>query len=506
MQYRKAIPRGRRPWNKMTSCSKIDSFSLREARSHDRTVTRKMRFLIAATLMLAVSGPALSQMAQPTIQSYDSDAAGVVAAQPANRPPEVAEPPSAYAQFIDPVNGLSGDDVVRFGLNHNGELAAARQMIVEAQGRLKQAGLRPNPTIEAGYQPAVTSPDNNINFGAELPLELGGRRAARIAVAQRELDVRTSEAADLERNLAAEIRMKYADALAATRNLKLVEELARLSRESHRLISARVDMGKSAPLDQNLVFVEVNRVEAMKLNLEGRAEMTMFELKKIAGMPYTERLRLRGDFSPGKQPVPIDEAINNALALRPDLRVAQAAESLALAQIEQARSEGSADAMLFAGYMRQNMGFGVRGVDRSGALAPVQDVFHYVGFGIKLVLPVRNKNEGNIEAAQAVLQAVRRRREFAQVVIKNEVAAAYARYQRANEALVLYRDRVRDQALRNLDVIQRTYVIGQRSLFDYVTEQRRYVDIETGYTDVLQEFFKSVVEVDRASASPIPSA
>src|SRR5437868_13334613 len=54
---------------------------------------------------------------------------------------------SSYSRFIDPVNGLTADDFVRYALAHNGELAAARQMIADARCRLRQAGLRPNPIV-----------------------------------------------------------------------------------------------------------------------------------------------------------------------------------------------------------------------------------------------------------------------------------------------------------------------------------------------------------------------
>src|SRR5262249_48026041 len=60
-------------------------------------------------------------------------------------PPSQA-PPSA-SRFIDAANGATPDDLVRYALSHNGELAAARQIVAEARGRLRQAGLRPNPTL-----------------------------------------------------------------------------------------------------------------------------------------------------------------------------------------------------------------------------------------------------------------------------------------------------------------------------------------------------------------------
>jgi cobalt-zinc-cadmium efflux system outer membrane protein len=222
-------------------------------------------------------------------------------------------------------------------------------------------------------------------------------------------------------------------------------------------------------------------------------------------MSPDEPLLLRGEFDYNARSSTPERALADALASRADLKAARAAEEFASAQMEQVRTEGKADASLFAGYMRQNMGFGVRGIDDGGALAPVHGIFHYVQVGLKLTLPVRNRNEGNLEAAQAALEAARSRRQFMEIVVRNEVAAAYARFARAQQSLAVYRDNVQHQAQRNLDVIRRTYVLGQKSLLDYVGEHRRYIEVETGYTEVLKEYFNSLIEIDRAVGSAAPS-
>ena len=90
--------------------------------------------------------------------------------------------------------------------------------------------------------------------------------------------------------------------------------------------------------------------------------------------------------------------------------------------------------------------------------------------------------------------------------MRNEVASAYARLERAQTALAVYRDGVRGQAERNLDVIRQTYTLGQKTALDYISEQRRFIEVETGYTEVLKEYFNSFVEMERAAGTPVPSA
>src|SRR6266705_1070981 len=252
-----------------------------------------MKVLIKSTRVLMLL--MLSATAVLPQSVTDGQEGGLVRLAKPPKPVEFLGPRSMYSQYIDPVNGLTADALVRYALAHNGELAAVRQMIAEARGRLRQAGLKANPMIEASGTRAANTPDNKLMVGAELPLELGGRRSARVVVATAELQVREAEVADFERKLAADARMKYVDAIAVTRNLKFTEDLLTLTRGSHRLVKARVESGKTAPLEQNLVLVELNRVDAMRIGFESRAEVAMFELKKVMGMPASEALRLAGE-------------------------------------------------------------------------------------------------------------------------------------------------------------------------------------------------------------------
>jgi outer membrane protein TolC len=64
-------------------------------------------------------------------------------------PAEKTERSAIYIQSIDPVNGRTAQELVGYAISHNGELAAARAMLNEVRGRLRQAPLKPNPTLES---------------------------------------------------------------------------------------------------------------------------------------------------------------------------------------------------------------------------------------------------------------------------------------------------------------------------------------------------------------------
>jgi len=229
----------------------------------------------------------------------------------------------------------------------------------------------------------------------------------------------------------------------------------------------------------------------------------MLDLKNLIGMPPEEPLRLRGDFDHLVDQLPnITEATDRGLRERPDLLAARAIESWADARIEQARAEGRLDASLSAGYEHMTFGFPVRGVDDSGRLQPIQGGFNYLKFGVSLDLPVRNKNQGAVEAAVAESEAAERRREFAELLVRNEIASVYAQYERSVRALEIFRVGVNEQAKANLDVVRQTYELGSKTLIDYLVEQRHYIDLENDFIDAQLAAYNARVQVARATASP----
>ncbi|HEV8426506.1 MAG TPA: TolC family protein [Pyrinomonadaceae bacterium] len=417
--------------------------------------------------------------------------------------PAQQNPQSSISRYYDPSNGLSADDAVSYALVHNGELAAFRSELEAARGLFQQASLRPNPQLEIERKEQVNGSDNDTMVGAMLPLELGGRRSARILVAQRELELKQSLLADQERLLAAEVRAKFGEALGELLKLGFTEDLLTTTDEGYRLVAARVTEGRTAPLEQNMVLVEVNRIRFMRESGQGKVEVAMLELRNLMGMSPEEPLRLRGDLDHLIEPVPsVVVAKDIALRERPDLRAARALEDLAEARIVQARSQGRLDASLTGKYELMNFGFPQQGFNSNGELVPIQGRFHSLAVGVTLDLPVRNRNQGAIAAAVAEKAAATQRREFAELTVQREVASALARYQSAARAAEIYRVGVQEQANANLDVIRQTYELGSKTLLDVIAEQRRFIETQTGYIEALVNTYQARVEIERATASP----
>src|SRR5260370_3033790 len=146
---------------------------------------------------------------------------------------------ASVANYLDPESGLTVDQTVAYALERNGELQAARKEIDAASALVKQAGLRANPKVDASVAKTITGADNTITVNGMLPLELGGRRPARIRVAERELEMRQQDLANRERMLASDVRAQFGGALAAILKLGFAEDLISTTRANPNLVAAR---------------------------------------------------------------------------------------------------------------------------------------------------------------------------------------------------------------------------------------------------------------------------
>src|SRR5712671_683151 len=406
--------------------------------------------------------------------------------------------PVSLAQPAGGAGGMTVDELVDQALRQNAELAAARAEVDAAIGRLRQAGLRPNPMLGLAGQQNVSGPDNNVSVRVTVPLDLNGRKDGRVGVAERELAMKRAQLGDRERRLRADVRMKAGEALAAARNVQVTGELLELNRTALGLTQERVRTGAIPPLEGNLMQVEVNRLDASRQVLESRLEVLRLQLKALTGLSPDAPLGLRGELESSDVPVERNVGVTRALVARPDLEAARTDVTLAQARVKKEEADGRWDASVNVGYQRQETGFMLNGITDRGSTRPIQDVFHMVGGGVTITLPVRNRNQGNVQAALAEARAAERRREFLELQVRQEVAAAFTQHDVARRSLELYARGVRDLARQNLDVVRQSHGLGRVPLLDVIAEQRRYVEIEMGYTDALKQAWDSAVEIERA--------
>ena len=407
------------------------------------------------------------------------------AQQPA--PQDRADPASAY---VDPINGLTVQDAIARALAQEPSLRASRSQIDATRGLREQAGLRPNPAVSFFQQQEPSGSDNQTRIELQWPLDLY-RKAGRVGVADREIEVAQHATANRERTLAADVRMKYGDVVAAVRTLTVTEQLLAATARQRTLIASRVEQGAAPPIDRDMLRVEVQRLEADRLVQVGNVDRQLVELKRLLGMPPDASVTLRDSLEAlvRRDTTMIPAGTEADATRRPDVHEAEARLQVGDAQIERARREGRPDVSLFGMYMRMDAGFPQQGLSPSGALEPIRSVFHYVSLGAMVTLPLQNRNQGAVAAAEAERNGAAAQLDAARLAARSEIAAARSRDAHAHQALDAYTGDTIALAQQTLDVVRQTYELGRGTLLDVLNEQRRYLDVERAYTDVLREAY-----------------
>lgn len=400
------------------------------------------------------------------------------------------------------------NDLVGTALERNRDYLAARQRLNEAQGLLRQAGVRLAPTLEvsgATGRPLGTRGEEEYTAGYFQPIETAGKRSKRVSVAELGVSLGQAEVDERRRQLVFDVKTKYAQAMAAARKQTTLEQLLKVNRSSYEVTKARVEQGDAAPLEGQLLAAELSRVEAQQASFTGRAEATLLDLRRSVGLVPNDKLALSDKVPVAPQDQELDEWQRRALAKRPDLRAARLSEQQGESEISLARAEGVPDVTASARYAHRNTQLDDQyGFTPSGARTLLRDRDDVLSFGVSVPLFTKRRNQGNIEAAVSRQSAARLRREFIESAIPAEVEAAYRRFVAARRALDLFERGAVAQSERNLDVVRQAYTLGQLRILDVLNEQRIVIDTELAFVDAQTEFAEAYAELERTTGEDLP--
>jgi cobalt-zinc-cadmium efflux system outer membrane protein len=257
-----------------------------------------------------------------------------------------------------------------------------------ARAAIDQARLRPNPSLSfevediagSGAFSGLRSSEYTLAIGQQL--ELGGKRRARIASAQASADF-TGLQSDLALSqLALGVRERYVEAVAAGQRLVLALEIVERNRELARIANVLVEVGREPPLRAMraraaLAEAEAELQAAQAADLAARQALAALW---VSGQPNPAVSNVFPDLSPPLAPLGSEDPLQ--------LRIAGARTSFAEAEIARERSLGVPDPTLSAG---------VRRFQESNDQAFI--------VGISIPLPFRNRNQGDIAAAEAQYRA-----------------------------------------------------------------------------------------------------
>lgn len=401
---------------------------------------------------------------------------------------------SVVANYYSQDDGVPLAEIVKRAFENNGDIKIARLEVDKARARLTQAGLRSNPTLEVEQSTGrlVGSPgDRELSVGFSVPLDVYGQRRRRIDLAQAEITLREADLTARQRELASQIFVNYAEALAALKELSVLEELLDLDTQTALFVQIRVNEGESAPLELNLLQTEVERLRARRQLVEGKLQAAISKLKFYAGVPFEQPFRLREEISVASIPLlppTLETSVSVGLRNRPEIRLAELEEQLASAGLRLIRSQSKPDLTAYSRYTQGRVGID----DPRGRFFQTD---RSLTFGVSIGLPIFDRKQGAKAEAEIVIRQAQERRTFAEQVVKNEIITAFQRIEAAKRAVTILDTAVLPRSRENIETIRRVYEIGELKITDLIAEQKKLLEANRDLTETLTERYRAQADL-----------
>jgi len=388
----------------------------------------------------------------------------------------------AYAQAeIEPSAPLTLKAALTLAGGANAELAAARHELGALDGAVQQAGLPPNPTlsVERLDRRRQDGDRRETTFQLSQPLELGGKRAARVQAAARGRDSAAAELALRQAEIRAAVIDGWFAVLAAQEHVRLAQQAAELAQRAAGATARRVVAGKVSPLEETRARVAASSVQ--------------LELIRARSLLAGARQRLATLWG---NPAPRFERVDGAIEALPELAPAEAmrgrlqrAPALALARSELARRQALAQVELSKRTPDLTLNVGGK---RSQELGRTQAVF-----GISVPLPLFDRNQGSVlESARRVDQA---RDELAATALRLEAGLAQAREQfdLARQQAQALRGDILPGAQSAYDAASTGFDYGKFGFLDVLDAQRTLLQAQTQYLNALADAHRALAVIGR---------
>lgn len=394
---------------------------------------------------------------------------------------------TAQVQREGSVLTLENAIAIAEGGSPTSDVADAEQRVAAA-GRTV-AGLRPNPTVAVEAENILGSGAYSGTQAIEttgtlsLPIELGGKRSARIAVADAQSSRAAIQAAIIRADLRLAVTQAYIDTIAAERRLVTGRDQARIAAEALRGADVRVRAGRASP-------IEVQRAEVARINAdaeveraERQAEVSRFRLSQRIGQPVGGGLdtgwfeRVSGSIGPLAR---VDSAGTLALA------AASADLATADAQVRLARSQRLPDLTVGAGARRFENG--------DAAFL----------FSLSVPLPVFNNGRAAIQQASAQRSRADAQARVTALEVADAIAEAQAAAANAATTAVTATGPALAAAEESARIARIGYREGKFGQLDLLDAERTLAETRTAATDALAAYQNAQARLRRLT-TPAPA-
>ena len=389
--------------------------------------------------------------------------------------PAIAQPP--------PAGSLTLQAAMERAVAANPVIAAARLGRAIDVAGLALAGERLNP--EASFEIEKETPKQS--FGFAVPLELGGKRAKRIAVGEATIRAGEAQLAATIAQVRNDVRRAYFEALVADARSSVLRELRDLSQRARDTAQARFDSGDAPRLEVLQADLALATSENEATAADGVALAARSKLNAVLALPLDTVRPLSTSLDDGG-------GVVTSAAL--DLARRGSAE---LATLDRRIDEQRAKAELARALRVPDL------VPTATLTHDAQPEFTY-GWraGLAVTLPLFTTHKAGVMIEDTTLAQLTTQRQAAQLRIDGEVTAAAAMAEAQRLAYARYRDIILPQAQQVEQLAQDSYRLGQTGIAALLQALQATRDVRLRSLDTVSQYQAALADLERAIGAPLP--
>ncbi len=391
-----------------------------------------------------------------------------------------------------PAQTYSLDDLIQIALKQHPVLSQAQFEIEAAQGRALQAGKYPNPTLTIGGE--EVGPRGGIHTLPLISQEIVTAKKLQWAraVAERELDQTFLALVSTRFGLITEVRRGFFEVLATQRRRDAlqarVKEVTKTLEQAKKLLKVLPEEGAEVvplafqyELDRIGLELTTSQREYVAAwnRLAATAGVPSLAIPASVADPWLDRLPgFAVDPEPLKSQQQLARLRDQIVQTHPAVRIAQVGIAKAEATLGRERAQAVPNVTLAGGYQRN-----------------LNDREHQAIYQVGVPLPIFNRNQGNIRAAQAELGRAVAEVSRVQIDLSNRLASAYGQFATAKLRAEQF-DSLRKTTKKLYEATKTAYFTGGKlSNLQVIQAQRQMIDADLEFTRAWGEAWKAASDI-----------
>src|ERR1700732_4233941 len=375
------------------------------------------------------------------------------------------------------------EELQQMALQNNPTFAQSAANIKAAEGRKKQSGLYPNPTV--GYQGEQIRGGSfhggEQGFFIQQDIVLGGKLGLNRKIFDQEFKQAETEAEEQKLRVVTNVRMSYIQALAAQQTLELRQNLSKLADDAIETSHQLANVGQADAPEVLESEVEAQQAQLAVTMAEQNQQRVWKALAAVVGNPRLALIKLDGKLE-DTPPVNAAELVEKIVDESPAVRIAELGGKRAEAALARAKREPIPDLQLRGG-MEQN------GELLAGPGGRAIGLQAFASAGVRI--PIFDRNQGNIATAKADAERAKREVERVKLLLRERAASVVQNYTFSQTAVDRYKNQMIPRAQKAYEMYTKKYQEMAAAYPQVLIAQRTLMQLEVSYITALENFATS---------------